>query len=218
MTDRANPTDVIQDELREKIAALLWNRLRDRLRGLRGRRIMPTWTNALPEERDLYRTDADAILALQAAQHRQPEAADEYMSVSITRDGIVTSHNAYDADFDEMVAATEKIVSELQKRLSDRKYCPYSHGGARKHDNAAQHRQEDVAGMREALEPFDPVKFGIKVLFHMDGLSCRKAAKSAGVSASTLNRITRGEMPDLPTYLRLKEWLHKRAEGRETNV
>ena len=53
---------------------------------------------------------------------------DEYMTVTLSRDGTVTSHNAFDADFDEMVRATQTIVDALTKRLSDRRYCPYSHG------------------------------------------------------------------------------------------
>lgn len=69
---------------------------------------------------------ADAILALTTGT----PVDDEVMSVTLSKDGTVTSHNAYDADFDEMVRATETIISELQTRLSNRKFCPYSHGGA----------------------------------------------------------------------------------------
>lgn len=54
----------------------------------------------------------------------------ELMSVTLAEDGTVTSHNAYDADYDKMVQATQHIITELQRRLSDRKFCPYSHGGA----------------------------------------------------------------------------------------
>jgi hypothetical protein len=56
------------------------------------------------------------------------DGVDEYMTVTLSRDGTVTSHNAYEADFDEMVRATQTIVDALTKRLSDRRYCPYSHG------------------------------------------------------------------------------------------
>jgi hypothetical protein len=75
----------------------------------------------------------------------QPVETDEYMSVSLSRDGVVTSHNAFDADFDEMVVATETIVRELQRRLSDRKFCPYSHGAElRKTAPASQPNREAV--------------------------------------------------------------------------
>lgn len=55
---------------------------------------------------------------------------DEYMSVSIDRAGIVTSHNAYDADFDEMVTATQAIIRALQARLDNRLACPFAAGKA----------------------------------------------------------------------------------------
>ena len=54
--------------------------------------------------------------------------ADEYMSVTIDRDGNVTSHNAYDAKFDEMVDATRKIIAALQERLDRRIKCPFAAG------------------------------------------------------------------------------------------
>ena len=47
---------------REAVACTLYERLRDRLRGHRGRRIMPAWEDALPEQRELYLADADAAL------------------------------------------------------------------------------------------------------------------------------------------------------------
>jgi hypothetical protein len=56
------------------------------------------------------------------------EASEEYVTVTLSKDGIVMTHNAFEADFDEMVRATQTIVDALQKRLSDRKFCPYSHG------------------------------------------------------------------------------------------
>jgi hypothetical protein len=70
--------------------------------------------------------------AIRALSLPIPEASplDEWMSVSVTRDGVVTSHNAFDADFDDMVRATQTIITELTKRLENRKYCPYSHGAA----------------------------------------------------------------------------------------
>jgi hypothetical protein len=64
---------------------------------------------------------------------------EEYMTVTLSRDGLVQSHNAYDADFDEMVRATETIIRVLSERLSNRKFCPYSHGSKLK--NAALARE-----------------------------------------------------------------------------
>lgn len=52
----------------------------------------------------------------------------EYMSVTIDRDGHVTAHNAYDANFDEMVDATRKIIAALQERLARRLKCPFAAG------------------------------------------------------------------------------------------
>lgn len=63
------PTD------REAIARVLWERMRERLRGHRGRRIMPMWSEALPEERELYLSDADAIRALRPAPASDVERA-----------------------------------------------------------------------------------------------------------------------------------------------
>lgn len=57
---------------------------------------------------------------------------EEYVTVTLSRDGTVTTHNAFDADFDEMVRATQRIVDVLTIRLSNRKFCPYSHGAALK--------------------------------------------------------------------------------------
>lgn len=74
--------------------------------------------------------DMPAIYAALAA--KAPNVEEEYVTVSLSRDGIVTTHNAFDADFDEMVRATETIVKSLTQRLSDRKFCPYSHGAALK--------------------------------------------------------------------------------------
>jgi hypothetical protein len=51
---------------RTTIGKLLWDRQRDRLRGHRGRRVMPEWGSPqqLPEQRQSYLEDGDAILAL----------------------------------------------------------------------------------------------------------------------------------------------------------
>jgi hypothetical protein len=81
-----------------------------------------------------YGMVAVAVYRAMLAAAPPAPAEDEYMTVTLSRDGAVTSHNAYDADFDEMVAATEKIIDELQKRLSNRKYCPFSHGAVRRND------------------------------------------------------------------------------------
>lgn len=59
-----------------------------------------------------------------------PQHSDEFMSVSITRDGVVTSHNAYDANFDEMVEATQKIIAALTERYNNRLKCPFAAGKA----------------------------------------------------------------------------------------
>lgn len=45
------------------------------------------------------------------------------------------------------------------------------------------------------------------VLSAMAGRSCREVAPEVGISPATLNRVTRGKMPDLPTYLALCRWL-----------
>jgi len=66
--------------------------------------------------------------ALRAFAMSSPDHADEFMSVSITRDGVVTSHNAYDADFDQMVGATQKIIEALQQRYANRLKCPFASG------------------------------------------------------------------------------------------
>lgn len=62
----------------------------------------------------------------------QPERseAEEYMTVTLSREGVVTSHNAFDADFDEMVTATKTIIDTLQQRLDNRLKCPFSAGKA----------------------------------------------------------------------------------------
>lgn len=51
---------------------------------------------------------------------------EEYMTVTLSKDGTVTSHHAFDADWDEMVKATETIVAALQERLVGKGYCPFA--------------------------------------------------------------------------------------------
>lgn len=63
-----------------------------------------------------------------AEMNRATQSVEEYMTVTLSKDGKVTFHSAYDADFDEMVVASQTIVGVLQKRISDRRFCPYSHG------------------------------------------------------------------------------------------
>jgi hypothetical protein len=54
---------------------------------------------------------------------------------------------------------------------------------------------------------FDPAIFGAQVLAAMGGQTCRDVAPVIGISKATLNRVTRGMMPDLPTYFALCRWL-----------
>lgn len=71
----------------------------------------------------------DSIARLSSTPIPGATEQEEYMTVTLSKDGVVRSHNAFDADFDDMVRATQTIVTTLQARLSNRKYCPYSHGG-----------------------------------------------------------------------------------------
>lgn len=70
---------------------------------------------------------------------------------------------------------------------------------------AALARPRAAVGEREAT--FDPIAYGAFVLSAMRGQSCREVASVIGISAATLNRVTRGGMPDLPTYFAIREWL-----------
>lgn len=50
----------------------------------------------------------------------------EYLTITLTREGVVTAHHAFDADFDEMVQGTQAIVTALQERLAGKANCPFS--------------------------------------------------------------------------------------------
>lgn len=78
---------------------------------------------------DLSRVPTDDL----RAEIEKRGAVEEYVTVTLSKDGTVTTSNAFDADFDEMVRATERIIKALTERLSNRKFCPYSHGAALKH-------------------------------------------------------------------------------------
>lgn len=66
---------------------------------------------------------------------------------------------------------------------------------------------EAASQPREGVEQFDPVVFGCRVIAAMGGRSCRDVAEETGVSPATVNRVSRGGMPDVPTYLALSRWL-----------
>jgi hypothetical protein len=92
------------------------------------------------------------------------EADDEFMSVSIDRDGNVASHNAYDANFDEMVDATRKIIAALQSRLDNRVKCPFAAGKELRNAEPAtppmRDREEIADGERSVAQFFFEVGYG----------------------------------------------------------
>jgi transcriptional regulator with XRE-family HTH domain len=45
------------------------------------------------------------------------------------------------------------------------------------------------------------------------GMSFREAAPEVGVSVATLNRVSRGKMPTLDTFYRIRAWLQVDAPG-----
>ena len=113
--------------------------------------------------------------ALRAFAMSGPNYSDEYMSVSISRDGVVTSHNAYDANFDEMVVATRKIIEALQDRYANRLKCPFAAGKElRKAADEAStsndtppgsepvSRDGEIERLREAAQPFADLLAGVK--------------------------------------------------------
>lgn len=61
----------------------------------------------------------------------------------------------------------------------------------------------------EDCSPFDPAAFGALVAQRLEATrqSYREAAPAVGVSSATLNRVARGKMPDVPTYLAVRRWL-----------
>lgn len=58
-------------------------------------------------------------------------------------------------------------------------------------------------------EEFNPVRLGENVasMLKQKRLTCRAAAPEIGISPATLNRVSRGMMPDVPTYLKIMKWL-----------
>ncbi len=80
-----------------------------------------------------FATDLRTILA--ALKAAEGEHSNEYMSVSVTKDGVVTSHNAFNATFDDMVEATRTIIDTLQVRLDNRVNCPFAAGTSLREEN-----------------------------------------------------------------------------------
>ncbi len=78
---------------------------------------------------------------------------EEYMTVTLSREGVVTSHNAFDASFDEMVTATDLIIRTLQTRLANRLLCPFSSGKALrgKHPVVDARSTDEAGGGRAAM-------------------------------------------------------------------
>jgi hypothetical protein len=66
----------------------------------------------------------------------------------------------------------------------------------------------------EGREVYDAADFGARVLVAMADRPCREVAPEIGISPSTLNRVTRGKMPDLPTYFAICRWLSMPSELR----
>ena len=64
-------------------------------------------------------------------------------------------------------------------------------------------------GDLQRVRLFDPSTFATMVNMRMarNSLSQRRAAKQAGISAATINRVLQGRSPDIETYLRLKKWI-----------
>lgn len=56
---------------------------------------------------------------------------------------------------------------------------------------------------------FDSEMFAEKVTLHRERcrLSLRDAGKQVNLSASTLNRIEQGKLPDIETFFRLCKWM-----------
>lgn len=80
---------------------------------------------------------------------------------------------------------------------------------ARDHAHAASSSRAE-SGAAEPREPlFDAKAFGARLKGAMDvgRWSCRKLATAIGVSAPTINRVSRGEEPTVEHYLRIKAWL-----------
>lgn len=48
----------------------------------------------------------------------------------------------------------------------------------------------------------------IKLKMEVNALSLRDAAKECEISFPTMQRMTKGKMPDLLTYFKLCTWLH----------
>jgi hypothetical protein len=122
--------------------------------------------DALAAERDGLKAEVERLT--------RDRYAEEYMSVSISRDGHVESHNAFGASFPEMVAATRNIIAVLQQRLDNRALCPFASGkelltapvpqdwkaraeAAEAKLASSDLRSGDVEGLVEALRPLVPI-------------------------------------------------------------
>ena len=122
----------------------------------------PTLYPAPPAVKDLEALVAP--LAHRAGSVSREDHADEYMSVSISRDGVITSHNAFDANFDEMVQATRSIIEQLQTRLDNYLKCPFASGKALRDEPTSPDARREaieevsrVAGMEDAARIVDEV-------------------------------------------------------------
>jgi hypothetical protein len=58
-----------------------------------------------------------------------------------------------------------------------------------------------------SVRGLDMAGLASEVLSAMDGRPCRAVAAEVGISPATLNRVTRGMVPDLLTYAALRSWL-----------
>jgi len=58
-----------------------------------------------------------------------------------------------------------------------------------------------------SVRGLDIADLASEVLSAMNGRPCRAVAAEVGISPATLNRVTRGMVPDLPTYAALRSWL-----------
>jgi hypothetical protein len=107
-------------------------------------------TAASKERRRELRGLAARIRNLPCVPPAHAPDPDEYMSVTLSRDGTVQSHNAFEANFDEMVEATRTIITALQDRLYNRLKCPFASGKALREDTPQSVKPDAV---RESRNP-----------------------------------------------------------------
>lgn len=105
-----------------------------------------------------------------------------------------------------------QLLAALESRPAPTEECTCEHDPLCPLNHPATETQPVAGGERQPpapIEQFDPKRFGesVRSLLAQRSLSFRNAAVEVGVSSATLNRIARGCMPDVPSYLAVMRWL-----------